>query len=103
MPFDALCLRYFYDLKRWDCSRTSMYYYFSAFYHAIMGDYKAVERDRHIFMTEGEEIDQKYDEQCKRAHAILEELEKKVKRGGEVNDKDRELCREFNSIMDETS
>lgn len=99
MSFDALCLRYFYDMKRWDFSRTSLFYYFSAFYHAIMGECEAVERDWHIYLTEGAEIDRKYNEQCGRAQAILEELEKKVKQGGEVSDADRELCKEFNNIV----
>ena len=99
MSFDALCLRYFYDMKRWDFSRTSLFYYFSAFYHAIMGDREAVERDLHIYLTEGAEIDRKYKEQCDRAQAVLDELENKVKQGGELNDADTELCAELNKLF----
>ena len=99
MPFDTLCTRYFYDMKRWDFSRTSLFYFFSALYHEVMGEHEQATQDWNTYITEGAEIDRKYNEQCGRAQAILEELEKKVKQGGEVSDADRELCKEFNNIV----
>lgn len=100
MPFDTLCLRYFYDLKRWDFTRTSLYYFFSAFYYAVMGDRKQSEHAWDVYLTEGAEIDRKYKEQFDRAQAALDKLENTVKQGGELNDADRELCAELNNIFD---
>lgn len=81
MSFDTLCTRYFYDMKRWDFSRTSMFYFFSALYHAVMGEPERSEQDWNTYITDGAEIDRKYKEHCERLRGILKELEEKVKAG----------------------
>ena len=101
MPFDTLCTRYFYDMKRWDFSRRSLYYFFSALYHEVMGEHEQATQDWNTYITDGAEIDRKFKEHCDRLRAILEELEEKVKQAGEVSDKDKALCKEFQSIVDE--
>ena len=101
MPFDTLCTRYFYDMKRWDFSRTSLFFFFSALYHEVMGEHEQATQDWNTYITDGAEIDRKYKEHCDRLRAILEELEEKVKQAGEVSDKDKALCKEFQSIVDE--
>lgn len=63
---ERVCLRYFFDINRWDNSRTSLYYYFSAMWNFTLWNFEEGERMMDIFKNQGDEIDKKYQEQCDR-------------------------------------
>lgn len=71
---NRICDRIFVDIKRWDFTRTSTFYIFSALYHAKIGDIEKAESDWQYYEEHGEEIDKKYDEMWKKAEKALIEL-----------------------------
>ncbi len=64
LDFDRICERFFLDMKRWDFSRTSGFWAFSALYNAHIGEYEKFEKARKYFIENGEQIDKAYEEWC---------------------------------------
>ena len=66
-----VCLRSFFDLNRWDFTRTSLYYYFSGMWYFTLWNFEEGERMFDIFKNQGDEIDKRYQEQCDRIERLM--------------------------------
>lgn len=74
LDFDRICERCFLDMKRWDFTRTSGFWLFSALYNAHIGDFEKFDKEWNYFVENGEKIDRAYAEWCAKLKKIRAEL-----------------------------